>query len=73
MSESPTPVTDEEKRIYEVERLREAARLDERERREELEKAKYIKRIEIKNLWKGIRAGILIVSAMVVVYFVFFL
>lgn len=69
MSESPTPVTDEEKRIYEVERLREAARLDERERREELEEEKD----EIKNLWKGIRAGILIVSAMVVVYFVFFL
>lgn len=69
MSESPTPVTDEEKRIYEVERLREAARLDERERRQELEEEKD----EIKNLWKGIRAGILIVSAMVVVYFVFFL
>lgn len=70
MSESPiTPVTDEEKRIYEAERLREAARLDEREWREELEEEKD----EIKNMWKAIQAGILIVSAMVVVYLVFFL
>lgn len=62
-------LTEEKARIlYEVERVREGARLDEQERREDLEEEKD----EIKNLWKAIRAGILIVSAIVVAYFVFF-
>lgn len=69
MGESPiTPSTDEDKRIYKLEQLREAARLDERERREELEEEKEA----VKNFWKAVQAGILIVSAVVIAYFVFF-
>lgn len=56
------------RRIYALEQIREAARLDEQERREDLEEEKD----EIKNLWKAIRAGILIVSAIFVAYFIFF-
>lgn len=65
---APTTNTDEAKRIYEMERLREAARLDERERREDLEEEKD----EIKNFWKGVRAAIFIVSAIIVAYLIFF-
>lgn len=69
MGESPiTPSTDEDKRIYKLEQLREAARLDERERREELEEEKEA----VKNFWKSVQAAILIVSAVIVAYFVFF-
>ncbi|AQS55390.1 MAG: hypothetical protein LOD88_04825 [Novibacillus thermophilus] len=69
MGQSPiTPSTDEDKRIYKLEQLREAARLDERERREELEEEKEA----VKNFWKAVQAGILIVSAVVIAYFVFF-
>ena len=55
-------------RIYREEQIREAARLDEQERREELEEEKE----EKKQFWKGIRAGIFIVCAVVVTYFIFF-
>ncbi len=69
MGQSPiTPSTDEDKRIYKLEQLREAARLDERERREELEEEKEA----VKNFWKAVQAGIFIVSAVVIAYFVFF-
>lgn len=64
-----TGLTGKAKHIYEMERLREAARLDEQERREDIEDEKD----EIKDMWKAIRAGILIVSAIAVAYLVFFL
>lgn len=68
--ETERSLTEEKtKQIYAIERVREAARLDEQEKREDLEEEKD----EIKNLWKAIRAGILIVSAIVVTYLVFFL
>lgn len=68
--ETERSLTEEKaKRLYAIERVKEAARLDEQEMREDLEEEKD----EIKNLWKAIRAGILIVSAIVVTYLVFFL
>lgn len=67
--EKKTPFPhDEERRIYYEELIRETARLDEQERREDLEEEKE----EIKDFWKGIRAGILIISAIAVAYFIFF-
>lgn len=66
--DSDSPLSKRAKRIYELERLREAARLDEQERREDLEEEKE----DIKDFWRGMRSAILIVSALLIAYAIFF-